>query len=100
MVRMHNGELAARVSMEFAERLLTSGAAQRIGKERLRYLRLAPGTVIERSSSGWVLIENERRQYGDAAVRRGILACDRRRLKYVQLNPPTIAAVPSRRRAT
>jgi len=67
MVRMHDGELAGRVSIEFAERLLTSGAAQRIGREKLRYVRLVPGIVMARSSSGWDLIEE-----GDAntAMRR------------------------------
>jgi hypothetical protein len=80
MVRMAGGELAGRVSQEFAERLLTSGAAQPIGK-RLRYIRLELGFVIEKSCSGWALIEEERRKYGDEAVRRGVMSCDRRPLK-------------------
>jgi len=98
MVRMHDGELAGRVSIEFAERLLTSGAAQRIGREKLRYVRLVPGIVMARSSSGWDLIEKERRKYGDTAVRRGIMACDRCRLKWAPVDPPASAAVrPGRR---
>ena len=82
MVRSASGELAGRVSEDFAERLLTSGAAQAVGKLRLRYLRLEPGFVVDRASAGWALIEEERRKHGDKAVRRGISACDRRPVKW------------------
>ena len=82
IVRMYDGELVGRVSAEFAERLLMSGAAQSIGKERQRYVRLAPANVMAGSSSGWALIEEERRKHGDAAVRRGLMACDHQWLKF------------------
>ena len=82
LVRMNNGDLAGRVSLEFAEMLLNSGLAQAVGKVKLRYLRLGPGIVITNSSRGWELIEEERRKHGDEAVRRGLMACDRRPLKF------------------
>ncbi|HXI43674.1 MAG TPA: hypothetical protein VNH18_05280 [Bryobacteraceae bacterium] len=83
---MADGELAGRVSGEFAETLLASGAALRVGKERLRYLRLEPGIVITKSTHGWGLIEEERRKHGDNAVRRGAMALDRQRLKWQSPN--------------
>ena len=83
MVRLADGELAGRVSQDFAERLLVSGRAQPVGKVRLRYVRLEPGFVIARSCHGWALIEEERRKHGDNAVRRGITALDRRPLKWL-----------------
>jgi hypothetical protein len=82
MVRTADGDLAGRVSSEFAETLLASGAAQRVGKKRLRYLRLEPGIMIAKSSRGWATIEEERRKHGDNAVRRGAMAFDRRPLKW------------------
>lgn len=82
LVRLHNGDLAARVSIEFAQMLLDSGAAIPVGRERLRYLRLLPGTVIAKSSHGWDVIEEARRQHGDDAVRRGLRTFDRRPLKW------------------
>ena len=82
LVRLHNGDLAGRVSIEFAERLCASGAALPVGRERLRYLRLLPGIAIERSSLGWAIIEEARRKHGDNAVRRGVMAIDRRPLKW------------------
>jgi hypothetical protein len=45
MVRLHNGDSVGRVSVVFADILLTSGAAQSVGKTRLRYIRLEPGIV-------------------------------------------------------
>jgi len=78
MVRMADGALAGRVSVEFADVLLNSGGADRLGKRKLRYLRLASGIVIGESSHGWRVVEEERRKYGDNAVRRGIMHCDRR----------------------
>jgi hypothetical protein len=82
MVRLADGELAGRVSQEFAERLLFSGAAAPVGKVRLRYVRLQPGFVIAKSCYGWALIEEERRKHGDNPVRRGVTALDRRPLKW------------------
>jgi hypothetical protein len=78
---MADGALAGRVSIGFAETLLDSGKAEPIGKKQLRYLRLEPGIVIRESSLGWALIEEERRKYGDDAVRRGITGCDHRSVK-------------------
>ena len=82
MVRLADGELAGRVSRDFAERLISSGAAQAVGKLRVRYVRLQPGFVIAKSCHGWALIEEERRKHGDNAVRRGMIALDRRPLKW------------------
>jgi hypothetical protein len=82
MVRLATGELAGRVSQDFAERLLLSGVAQPIVKVRLRYVRLEPGFAIVKSCHGWALIEEERRKHGDSAVRRGFTALDRRPLKW------------------
>jgi hypothetical protein len=82
LVRLHNGDLAGRVSIEFAEMLLASGAAQPVGRRSLRYIRLRPGVVLAKSSRGWALIEEERRKHGDKAVRRGVMAFDRRSLKW------------------
>jgi hypothetical protein len=81
LVRMADGALAGRVSSEFAETLLASGKAQPIGKRRLRYLRLEPCIVMTESCMGWALIDEERRKYGDNAVRRGIMGCDHRAVK-------------------
>jgi hypothetical protein len=82
MVRLHNGDSVGRVSVVFADILLTSGAAQSVGKTRLRYIRLEPGIVISKSSHGWTTIDKERRKYGDSAVRRGLMAFERRSLKW------------------
>jgi hypothetical protein len=87
LVRLHGGELAGRVSPEFAESLLASGAAKAVGKNRLRYLRLEPGIVVSQSSQGWALFEEERRKHGDDAVRRGAMAFDRRQLKWQSPTP-------------
>lgn len=78
LVRTHTYRLAGRVSVEFANRLLTSGAAQRVGKNRLRYLRLEPGFVITSSTHGWALIDEQRRKHGDDLVRSAIIRIDRR----------------------
>jgi hypothetical protein len=75
---MNDGEIAGRVSVEFGETLLSSGAAIAIGRDRLRYLRLEPGIVIKTSSRGWELIEEERRKHGDHAVRRALTTWERR----------------------
>lgn len=82
MVRLASGELAGRVSQDFAERLLDSGAGRAVGKVQLRYIRLEPGFVVAKSCQGWALIEEQRRKHGDIAVRRGVTACDRRPLKW------------------
>ena len=82
IVRMHDGELAGRISVVFAEWLLESGVAQPVGKTRLRYIRLGPGIMISKSPHGWALIEEERRRYGDNAIRRGLVSFDRRSLKW------------------
>ena len=82
MVRLHNGDTVGRVSVVFADILLTSGAAQPVGKTRLRYVRLEPGIVISKSSHGWARIDEERRKHGDSAVRRGLVALERRSLKW------------------
>ena len=82
MVRLASGELAGRVSQDFAERLLDSGAGRAVGKVQLRYIRLEPGYVVAKSCQGWALIEEQRRKHGDVAVRRGVTACDRRPLKW------------------
>lgn len=87
LVRMHDGELAGRVSIGFAGSLLASGAAKAVGKNRLRYLRLEPGIVIPKSSHGWALLEGERRKHGDDAVRRGAMAFDRRPLRWQSPKP-------------
>jgi hypothetical protein len=80
-VRMADGQLVGRVSIEFAETLRASGKAQPIGKRRLRYLRLEAGIVMTASSLGWALIEEERRKHGDNAVRRGIMGYEHRAVK-------------------
>ena len=82
MVRLHNGDLAGRVSIRFAEMLLAEGTALPVGRQRVRYLRLRPGIVIAKSSRGWAVIEGERRKHGDSAVRRGVRAFDRKSLKW------------------
>jgi hypothetical protein len=82
LVRLHNGDLVGRVSVEFAEMLLASDAAVPVGRDRLRYLRLLPGVVVAKRSHGWALIDEERRKHGDKAVRRNVMAFDRRSLKW------------------
>jgi len=42
MVRLHNGDSVGRVSVVFADILLTSGAAQSVGKTRLRISDSSP----------------------------------------------------------
>jgi hypothetical protein len=88
MVRMHDGDLAGRVSADFAMTLLASGAAQPIGKMRLRYLRLEPGIVLRKSLQGWRLIEEQREKYGDNAVRRGVMTFDHGTLKWQSARRP------------
>lgn len=87
LVRMHDGELIGRVSIGLVETLLASGAAKAVGKDRVRYLRLEPGIVVSKSSLGWALFEEERRKYGDSAVRHGAMAFDRRQLKWQPPKP-------------
>ena len=84
LVRLDNGEPAGRVSDAFAERLISSGDASSSRTGSRRYLRLRPGVVIRASLHGWELIEEERRKYGDGAVRRGLASLDRRPLKWEQ----------------
>jgi hypothetical protein len=82
LVRMDNGELAGRVSHQFAEMLSRSGAATSFRGGSRRYLRLRPGIIIRPTLRGWDLIEEERRKHGDDAVRRGLTSLDRRPLKW------------------
>jgi hypothetical protein len=82
LVRLHNGDLAGRVSIEFAQMLLASDVALPVGRDRLRYLRLLPGVVIAKSTRGWRVIEEERRKHGDKAVRRGVMATERHSLRW------------------
>lgn len=86
MVRLYNGDLAGRVSNEFAARMVASGAAQSVGKVRLRYVRLEPAYSITQSIRGWELVEKERRKHGDSKVRRGFMALDRHPLKWQSPN--------------
>ena len=82
LVRLDDGEAAGRVPEAFAERLVSSGHAESFRKGWRRYLRLRPGVVIRASVHGWEFVEEQRRQYGDYAVRRGLASLDRRPLKW------------------
>jgi hypothetical protein len=82
LVRSADDEPAGRVSEAFAERLVSSGDARSFRSGSRRYLRLRPGITISPNLRGWDLIEEERRRYGDNPVRRGIMAFERRPLKW------------------
>jgi hypothetical protein len=82
LVRLADGEPAGRISVALAERLTSSGDARSCRSGSRRYLRLRPGITISPNLRGWDLIEEERRRYGDNPVRRGIMAFERRTLKW------------------
>ena len=82
LVRLANRELAGRVSEAFAERLISSGDARSFRSGSRRYLQLRSGITISPGLRGWDVIEEGRRRYGDNAVRRGIIAFERRPLKW------------------
>jgi hypothetical protein len=81
-VRLADGEPAGRVSESFAAWLVSSGHAEGFRKGWRRYLRLRPGVVIRPSLRGWELIEEQRKQYGDKAVRCNLMALDRRPSRF------------------
>ncbi len=81
-MRQADSETAGRVSEAFAERIISSGDGTSFRNGPRRYLRLRPGVVVRASAPGWELIEEQRRQYGDDAMRRGLASLDRRRLKW------------------
>lgn len=64
-VRLHDGDLVAHVTAEHAEELLRDGAARSFRNGDRRYLRLERGITIERSGSGWDVIELLRKWHGD-----------------------------------
>jgi hypothetical protein len=82
LVRLANREPAGRVTEAFAERLISSGDARSFRSGLRRYLQLRPGITISPGLRGWNVIEEGRRRYGDNAVRRGIIAFERRPLKW------------------
>ena len=82
LVRSADGEPAGRVSEVFAEWLVSSGYARSFRGSSRRYLRLRSGITISPNLRGWHLIEEERRRFGDNPVRRGIMAFERRPLKW------------------
>jgi len=94
MVRLATGELAGRVSIEFAERLLNSEVGKAVGKARLRYIRREAGFVLAKSCRGWALVEEARRKYGDDAVRRGMMSLDRRPLTWQSSKQDSSRSLP------
>ena len=78
LVRLYNGELVGRVSLDFANDLLASGVAQQVGKTKLRYIRLEPGIFVNKSCRGWTVIDEHRQKYGDDLTRATLMHIDRR----------------------
>lgn len=82
LVRLHDGSLVGSVSDAFAQELLGSQAATRVGRDRVRYLRLEPDIRIQKASTGWSLIEKQRHFHGDKKVSNGANRFDHRHLRW------------------
>ena len=81
-VPLHSGVLVAHVDSDLANEFVGCGAARSFRNGRRRYVRLERGISVQRSVTGWALIEEERRVYGDTKVRRGMMAFDRSPLRW------------------
>jgi hypothetical protein len=77
-VRECDGQPIGRISLDFANALLASGYAERVGRNKLRYLRLNRGIVVTKPSHGWKVLERQRMKYGDDLVRAMLIHLDKR----------------------